>query len=241
MRYGIFSDVHGNIESLEASLAAYESEGIDKYIFLGDVVGYGANPAECICMLRARNPVCIAGNHDWAAVSRLPTDYFNDQARAAIVWTRARLNAVDIGYISSFGLCHEEIDFVCVHGSPDNPQVFNYILDEHDAERNFSCFGKKLCFIGHSHRMETYILEKNTVSRLGDYTISLNPDNRYIVNVGSVGQPRDRDPRACICIYDDENKSLTFRRNNYDINSAAEKILKEGLPVILAERLYGGY
>jgi diadenosine tetraphosphatase ApaH/serine/threonine PP2A family protein phosphatase len=240
MRYGIFSDVHSNLEAFEAALDFYKKEVIDKFIYLGDIVGYGANPNECSALLRRLNPICIAGNHDWAAIGEFSVSYFNEAAKEVILWTQEYLSEENIQYLRTFALTHEEDDFICVHGSLDEPQRFNYIFDISDAQLSFSYLEKRICFIGHSHRREAFRKKNNSVSVIGDLQIKLEKNSQYIINVGSVGQPRDRDPRLSLCVYDDDQDVVKFARLEYNIKKAADKIIEKGLPLFLAERLYVG-
>jgi len=240
MRYGIFSDVHSNLEAFEVALDFYKKEAVDKFIYLGDIIGYAANPNECTSLLRRLNPICIAGNHDWAAIDKFNIAHFNVYAREAILWTQKELTEESIQYLQGFNLTYQEDDFICVHGSLDEPEQFNYIFDVADARLNFPYLQKRLCFIGHSHRMEVYCLEDGEVSCIRDYEIKLKEDQKYIINVGSVGQPRDRDPRLSLSIYDSELEVVKFFRLEYNIKKAADKIIENKLPFILAERLYTG-
>ncbi|MCM8786568.1 MAG: metallophosphatase family protein [Candidatus Omnitrophica bacterium] len=240
MRYGIFSDVHSNLEAFSIVYDFYKSNQIDKYIFIGDIVGYGANPKECLYLLKNLNPVSIAGNHDWAAVGKLELDYFNEYAKIALLWTKEKISFDDCLYIKSFLLFYEEDNFVCVHGSLEEPQKFNYILGIMDSWRNFSLLKKDILFVGHSHRRESYVYCNGKVMYMPDMELEIQKNTKYIINVGSVGQPRDRDNRSCVCIYDSDRRRVFFKRLEYNIKKAAEKILEEGLPQILATRLYIG-
>jgi diadenosine tetraphosphatase ApaH/serine/threonine PP2A family protein phosphatase len=241
MRYGIFSDVHSNLEAFQAVYDYYKKQKIDKFIFLGDIIGYGADPRQVISLLKTLNPRCIAGNHDWALLDKFSIDRFNPQAKEAILWTKTELFPEQIRYLRTFELTHETDDFICVHGSLEEPHKFNYILDTTDAEINFPLLKKKICFVGHSHRREVFCLKEDRSSRLFTNTIKIRNDEKYIINVGSVGQPRDRDPRASLCVYDSDKNIVIFKRLDYNIKGAAAKILKAGLPSVLAERLYIGY
>ncbi|MCM8831229.1 MAG: metallophosphatase family protein [Candidatus Omnitrophica bacterium] len=240
MRYGIFSDVHSNLEAFSVVYDFYKNNQIDKYIFIGDIVGYGANPKECLYLLKELNPICVAGNHDWAVVNKLGLDYFNEYAKTALLWTKEKVFFDDCLYINSFALVYEEDNFVCVHGSLEEPQNFNYIFSIMDSWRNFSLLKKDILFVGHSHRMESYVYYNGKVRYLPDMELEIQKDAKYIINVGSVGQPRDRDNRSCACIYDSDKKVVFFKRLEYNIKKAAEKILESGLPQILATRLYFG-
>lgn len=243
MRYGIFSDVHSNLEALGVALDYYKKEKISQFIFLGDIIGYGANPFEVISLLRSLNPVCIAGNHDWGVPNKLSIDYFNQYAQAGIIWTKRKITQEQIFWLYSLPLTFTRENFICVHGSLTDPERFYYIMDKYDAELNFPLLEKQICFVAHSHRKGVYFSEgkrKGTTHILDD-KVELKEKGKYIVNVGSVGQPRDSDPRACVCIYDSDLSVVSFNRLEYNIKIAADKILEAGLPPILASRLYSGW
>lgn len=240
MRYGIFSDVHSNLEAFSVVYDFYKKMNVDKYIFIGDIIGYGANPGECLYLLKNLNPVAVAGNHDWAVIDKLELDYFNSYAKEAILWTKNRILFEDSLYINSFLLMYEEDDFVCVHGSLESPQKFNYILNLSDSLRNFLLLKKDILFVGHSHKMVSFIFYDNKVMYLYDMEFEIQKNAKYIINVGSVGQPRDRDNRSCACIYDSDKKVVFLKRLEYNIKKAADKILSAGLPQVLAMRLYIG-
>jgi len=241
MRYGIFSDIHSNLEAFRVVTDFYKEQAIDRYIFLGDAVGYGANPHESIDLLKTL-PDCtsIAGNHDWGVVNKLSIEYFNPYAKEAILWTKKHLRPGDTRFLTGLPLIHEEPEFTCVHGSLQSPEAFHYILNEEDAVSNFPSLQKKLLFIGHSHRREVFIEKGGELRYSKNDEILLEQDARYIVNVGSVGQPRDSDRRAACCIYDSRKQSITFRRLDYDVDTAAQKITKAGLPTVLGARLFLG-
>ncbi|MBU1112709.1 MAG: metallophosphatase family protein [Candidatus Omnitrophica bacterium] len=240
MKYAVFSDVHGNLEAFKAALDVYYREKIDHYIFLGDIVGYGAEPKECLSRLKELKAVVVAGNHDWAVSGKFPANNLNIYAREAIFWTQKRLKKEDLAYLDKFSLTVEEEDFICVHGSLKSPHEFDYIFDLDDASVNFNFLQKKICFIGHTHRPGIYCQGNDKISYIEQPEIRLEPGKRYIVNVGSVGQPRDGDPRASFCIYDDEAESLQIIRVGYDVAKSASAILNQGLPAMLANRLYDG-
>lgn len=241
MRYGIFSDVHSNMEALESVVGFYKNENIDRFIFLGDIIGYGAQPRPVTTLLNSLNPLCIAGNHDWGVCDRLNLDYFNEYAKIAIVWTREKLTKEQIQRLYLLPLIYEEADFICVHSSLIEPEQFHYITDKYDAALNLAVLNKRICFIGHSHRQEFYYRKDNEIIYGHEDKVDIYPSRKYIVNVGSVGQPRDKDPRSCCCIYDTEDNTVSFRRIKYDIKAAADKILDAGLPHLLASRLYAGW
>lgn len=241
MRYGIFSDIHGNIEAFKTALEHYKKENIDKFIFLGDIVGYGANPNEAIAILSALNPVCVAGNHDWAAIGELSADYFNEYSKKAIFWTKACLSDSEKAYLKSFPLLYNEKNFLCVHGSLKEPEKFNYIWGLNEARENFELMKTNILFVGHSHRAQIYYKNKDGIFFHTDASISIKKEEKYIINVGSVGQPRDRDSRLSLCVYDSEENIVSIKRLVYNITLTADKIIKAGLPQMLATRLFAGW
>lgn len=240
MRYAIFSDVHGNLEAFGEALNFYRNQNIDKFICLGDTVGYGANPNECLNLLKGLNSEKIAGNHDWATIGKFNINYFNRQAKEAIIWTREKVNKENKRFLENLSLKYQEKNFCCVHGSLDKPGKFNYTISAQQAHINFSRLNKQICFIGHSHLAETFSLEKGEIRLTRHKQLKVEKNKKYIVNVGSVGQPRDGDPRLSLCAYDTKKKLLEFQRIPYNIEAAAGKIIKSGLPVFLAQRLYVG-
>jgi predicted phosphodiesterase len=240
MRFAIFSDIHSNLEALNSVLCAYQQERIDKYLCVGDIVGYGANPTECIKIVRERNIPAVAGNHDWASSGKFSIEYFNPYAREAVSWTRKKLDSADVNYLNDLQLVYEEGDFCLVHGTLVKPEHFDYLFELSDAQDSFEALKTKLCFVGHTHYPIVFKRGGQRIEYVKDMHISVEPDKQYIINVGSVGQPRDGDNRACLCIYDSEEKAVEIKRVEYDIRVAQKKILKEGLPPSLANRLILG-
>ncbi|MCK4809759.1 MAG: metallophosphoesterase family protein [Candidatus Omnitrophica bacterium] len=242
MKYAIFSDIHGNLEALKIALGNLEEEDIDEFIFLGDAVGYGANPNEVVGVLRELKDLKgIAGNHDCAVINKFPLTYFNPVAAKAILWTKDILTEESISFLETLPLIREKYGFICVHGSLFEPQEFHYILYIEHARDNFPLFKERICFIGHTHSKEIYILKDGNFSLSTADCLKIEEGSRYIINVGSIGQPRDRDNRLCFCVYDDKNALVTFKRLEYNIEKTAAKIIKAGLPESLAMRLYRGF
>lgn len=241
MKYAIFSDVHANLEAFEAVIGAYKGESIDAYFCVGDLVGYGADPCQCIEKIKEVASVTVAGNHDWASVDLCPIEYFNPQAAKAIEWTRKELDGNSKAFLESLPLVHQEKAFTLVHGSLDNPGDFRYVLDAYSAEQTFRRMQTQICFVGHSHVPGIFV--RNRDSRIHyscECPIVIETGNSYLVNVGSVGQPRDGNPDACYCIFDTGSNTLKIRRIPYDIRTAGEKIINAGLPRFLADRLLTG-
>ncbi len=249
MRYGIFADVHSNLEALEAVSHAYKNEAIDKYLCAGDVVGYGANPQECVDQVKMLAMITVAGNHDWASVDLFSVDYFNPVAKEAIFWTKNNLDNASSYFLKSLGLVYQNEYLTLVHGTLNNPQEFNYMSDDYAVEETFRLLETRLCFVGHSHvagivcRDEdgcTFYHGPSTKIDNSDINIEIRENNKYIVNVGSVGQPRDGNPLGTYCIYDTDAKIVQIRRISYDIQTARRKIIEAGLPRVLGDRLLSG-
>jgi len=239
MAHAVFSDVHGNREAFEAVVAFCRQQGIDRYYFAGDIVGYGADPEACIALLRDVGACCILGNHDAAALGKLDTGFFNLPAQKAIAWTAGRLCLEERRILDSWPLAALE-SFMMVHGTPDRPETFGYVLSSYEALKAFSAFTRQLVFVGHTHRPGVFVEEKKGIHFDKSVSFTLSPGRRYIVNVGSVGQPRDGDPRACVCFFDEGKGTVTLHRVAYDVAGAAGRILAAGLPPVLAERLFEG-
>jgi diadenosine tetraphosphatase ApaH/serine/threonine PP2A family protein phosphatase len=240
MRYGIMADIHGNLEALEAVMEAFSGERIDSLICAGDIVGYGADPVECVARVRKTASAAIAGNHEWGVLGLTSLDYFNDFAGAAIVWTKDALDAASMDYIRSLGLVYESGAMTVVHGTPESPEDFNYILSEADAHHSMQFMKTAVCFVGHSHSPGIFSSGARKAVRSAGNDVVLVGGEKYIVNVGSVGQPRDGDPRAAYAIFDTARSTVTIKRVGYDIKKAQEKILAAGLPPGLAYRLSEG-
>ena len=239
MRYGIIADIHSNLEALEAVLEVHDAKGVESYLSTGDLVGYGADPCACIDRVREIGTVVTAGNHDWAAANRLSLDYFNPYAREAIYWTQERLSPEHFRYLEELPLTEKVDDITLVHGTLYDPENFDYLLTAYDAHLSLQTLTTPLCLVGHSHVPITFLLD-------GHVTFSFEPETdltgveKAIVNPGSVGQPRDENPKAACGFYDSETKMITIERVPYDIEKATAKIIRAGLPEVLAERLWLG-
>jgi predicted phosphodiesterase len=241
VRYGIFSDVHSNLEALDAVIKAYKKERIDRYLCVGDVVGYASNPTECINIIKALAMVTVAGNHDWASVNLFPVDDFNPNALEAISWTRRNLGDSDRNFLESLKLVYNNEDLTLAHGTLDNPGDFNYMTDSAVAEESFKFLETEVCFVGHTHIAGAFIKDEfGNIDYRRDESINISPSNKYIVDVGSTGQPRDGNPQAAYCIYDTDKKEVLLKRIDYDIQAVRKKIIDAGLPRFLGDRLLAG-
>lgn len=240
MRYAVLSDIHGNAEALEAVLEVADCHGVEAYLCLGDIVGYGPDPARVVGEVVARGMVSVRGNHDEAAVNPDADRYFNDLAAHAIAWTRERLSDAERSVLSELPLTCELDGVLLVHASPGDPGAWRYLLSASEAEPEFREFGQRLCLIGHSHVPMVVAHGDDGFRQLPAGDIRLEPAERYIVNVGSVGQPRDGDARACFVVLDDEEARLRFVRVAYAAERTREKILAVGLPAVLGDRLLVG-
>jgi predicted phosphodiesterase len=241
MRYAILADVHANLAALRAVLEDIRMKGgVDEMWCLGDIVGYGPQPRECIDLIKKYCKVCIAGNHDIAAVGKLDLSYFNPAAAEACQWTTAQLNPVDARYLEDLPLQAESGDFLLVHGSPYD-LTMEYIISTAVAEKNFDFFDNKFCLAGHSHVPAAFRKEDVVHAiHLSESVGLVMHAHRMIVNPGSVGQPRDGDPRASYAIYDSEGLMLRLYRVEYNITDTQDKMMKAGLPVPLIARLEQG-
>ncbi|MCU0452761.1 MAG: metallophosphatase family protein [Bacteroidetes bacterium] len=232
MRTAIISDIHGNLEALEAVLASIRSEGMDRIICLGDIVGYGADPGPCIDLVRSACAFAVLGNHDAAAVDISLAERFSSHAAAAIIWTGTKLSAEHLQYLRGLPLLHAESDRLYVHASPLEPALWNYVFDSIDAREALTEVDRGVCFIGHTHTPALFRDRKAAGP--------LRREESAIINVGSVGQPRDGAPEASYGTFDDDAWSYRNVRVPYDIDTAAKKIRESGLPSRLADRLFVG-
>jgi diadenosine tetraphosphatase ApaH/serine/threonine PP2A family protein phosphatase len=237
MRYAVLSDIHANLEALEAVLADATGR-VDSLLCLGDVVGYGADPAACVELIGERAAVVAAGNHEYAVLGRLELDWFNPWAQAAAEWTHARLDADHLAWLQRLPLRAEAGDATLVHASPVDPEEWDYLVGDEDGFAAFAAFATRLCFVGHSHLPGLWSLgSSGPEHRPGRVAVALEAGRRYVINVGSVGQPRDRDPRAAYALWDAGRGTVSLRRVPYDVDTARRKILGAGLPRLLADRL----
>jgi len=240
VRYAILSDIHGNLEALRAVLDDCAGRA-DAVLCLGDTVGYGADPLACVELVADRAQASVGGNHEYAVAGRLGMEWFNRYARAAAEWTQQRLDEDHRAYLGALPLISEIGDATLVHASPAQPDEWDYLVTAEDGFAAFPSFATRWCFVGHSHVPGAWSLgSSGPEHRAGCASLQSERGRRYIVNVGSVGQPRDRDPRAAYALWDAEAGWLQIQRVAYDVGTARRKILEAGLPRFLADRLAAG-
>ncbi|HEY3247994.1 MAG TPA: metallophosphoesterase family protein [bacterium] len=240
MKYAILSDIHGNLEALTAVLADVDARHPDAVFCLGDFVGYGPDPNACVARLRPILAGAVAGNHDLAALGDLDISVFNPLAQAAILWTREQMTPETRAFLRSLPERIERDGFVAVHGSMRDP-IEEYIFEASTAEESFRAGAFHVCAVGHTHVPAVFTHQSDGV-RAGvlapEHLLHLDPATRYILNVGSVGQPRDGDPRAAYVWLEDDTARLL--RIDYPLARTQEKMIAAGLPPALAERLAYG-
>ena len=240
MRYAIIADIHANLAALMAVLSdVYQKEEIGEVWCLGDIVGYGPDPHQCIELLRRTKHICVAGNHDLAAIGEIDTSDFNPDAAAVCQWTTKQLSTTDRVYIKSLPLVIEREDFTLVHGSPRQP-VWEYVLSISTARENFTYFKSKFCLVCHTHVPGIFKLGKGSSCSFSSFPTKGGLDlgeERLIINPGAVGQPRDGDPRASYTIYDSKTKTMSLYRVPYDIAATQARMVEQRLPMRLVARL----
>lgn len=246
MRILVFSDIHGNYEALKAVLKAASNEGYDCIYCLGDLVGYGPRPDECVSKIRELPDLtCVMGNHDAAVSGYISIESFNQDAQESVHWVVDRLTPENLLYLNHLPDLLVKDDCTLTHGSPRNP-IWEYILDSYTARMNYEFFETQCCFIGHSHQPIVFKYGIND-GILPTWSIPIHgekfdfTDERVILNPGSVGQPRDRDPRASFGIFDDKTLTWTVHRIRYNIEKVQKDILDGGLPERNAQRLEDGW
>lgn len=238
MKAAVISDIHSNLEALQAVLKDIKKRRIKKILCLGDLVGYGANPNECVDLCLKESDLIIAGNHDWAAIGKTDIARFNPMAAEAIRWTKKHLTDSSAEKLKGLSLTEKLGDLFLAHASPNNPSEWNYLTSFADFQEAFGLFAGKICFIGHTHIPGAAFQDANSYTDfLRETPFPLIEKRRFIINVGSVGQPRDLDPRACYAIYDGNTNALEIIRIEYNIPLTEQKIIDAGLPEVLAQRL----
>ncbi len=244
MRYAVISDIHSNLEALSAVISKIAGLKADRILCLGDIVGYNTNPNEVIDILKSEKALCIIGNHDAVAFGLREPEDFNPLAKTAVLWTREQLTDENKTFLSNLPKELKVDDFYIIHGSIHDTD--RYILDKVDIMENFqfmeTLVGKpQIGFFGHTHVRTAYIYYRDVISVDLSFELALSPMRKYLINPGSVGQPRDYDPRASFLVYDTMEKKVAFYRTDYDIAACQDKIIQAGLPPQLATRLAMGW
>ncbi|MEM6532869.1 MAG: metallophosphoesterase family protein [Myxococcota bacterium] len=242
MRYAIFSDVHGNLEALQAALEFFESQRIDRYVFLGDAVGYGASPNEVCDLIRPLAAHSVLGNHDAAVAGRMAFDEYYEAARHSLSWCIEQLTPVNMEWLRGIPYTDADETFNYCHGSPGDPESFDYLFSPDQVVEMIRLGFQvpKVTLIGHSHLTVAFRVHEESVESLVAEQIDLSDDAHYIITVGSVGQPRDRDPRACCCTYDTTEGIFRFHRLVYDVLTARQRVHDAGLSPVFGDRLLVG-
>lgn len=241
MRYLVLADIHANLEALEAVLD--DAPEYDAVLCLGDLVGYGPNPNECVNLVRELPKLTsLVGNHDWAALGKIDASYFNSFARQAVEWTDEHLDPDVRAFLEDLEPKLLNTEFALAHGSPRDP-IWEYLEDETQGPENFRQFESPFCLVGHTHVPRVFVETRNGSSRIdvvmpqADEMLEVGRGERHIINPGGIGQPRNGDPRAAYGLLDTDAGTFTFRRVPYDIPATQEKIRDAGLPPALASRL----
>jgi predicted phosphodiesterase len=239
MRYAVIADIHANLEALEVVLNDAKAQQCTHYCCVGDVVGYNANPKECLDIVRSMGMPVVKGNHDEYCSTEDNLEGFNPHAAEAVSWTRKQLNPDDRKWLREFKYIRLVASFTMVHATLDGPQRWGYVFDRLAAAASFTYQNTAVCFFGHTHVPLAFV--RDSVVRGGTYSkFRVEPGKKYFVNVGAVGQPRDGNPKAGYVVYDLNEQTIELRRLDYDIPKAQKKILEAGLPQRLADRLAVG-
>ncbi len=236
MKYAVIADIHANLEAFEVVLEDAKAQRVTHYCCVGDVVGYNANPKECLDLVRDMGMPCVKGNHDEYCSSDESLEGFNPHAAEAVNWTRRQLSEADRQWLRDMKYVRLVASFSMVHATLDQPNRWGYVFDKLAAAASFTYQNTSVCFFGHTHVPVAFI--RDSVVRGGTYSkFKVEPNRKYFVNVGSVGQSRDGVAKATYVIYDLDEQSIELRRLDYDISKAQKKILAAGLPPRLADRL----
>jgi predicted phosphodiesterase len=237
MRYAIVADIHGNLEALETAREYIAKHDLTRVVCLGDSIGYGANPNECLQWVFAHAELHVLGNHEAAVIHEKVRLHFNDYARVAIDWTAERLDPGLVCKIKELPFLQISDPMTLAHGTVHSPERFDYMFDLPDAHRSFLAMKARVAFVGHSHIPCFFTEREPACGRLSEGVLKLKDGERYILNPGSIGQPRDRDPRLSLGVFDADELTFEIVRLPYDNKKAAQKIRAEGLPRLLADRL----
>ncbi|UCG62432.1 MAG: metallophosphoesterase family protein [Candidatus Zixiibacteriota bacterium] len=241
MKLALISDIHGNLEALVSVLKHVEKQNVDEIHCLGDVIGYGSDPSGCLELVDKSCTVKLMGNHEYAALGLEDTDDYNPAAQKSAIWTRSQLSDKEKAVIAEFQMSHVLKDMFLVHASPFEPEDWHYVLNAEAALEAFEHLDERICFLGHSHVPQIYAEREDDLPRCQTgHDFQPDEESRYLINVGSVGQPRDNDPRACYVTFDTNEYEVLYHRSEYDIETAQGKMVQANLPRMLIARLAMG-
>ncbi|MEE8577014.1 MAG: metallophosphoesterase family protein [candidate division Zixibacteria bacterium] len=242
MKVALISDIHGNLEALEAVLADIEKKQVEAVYCLGDVIGYGSQPSLCLATVKSSCDILLMGNHEYYALGLVDDSCLSAVAQNSAKWTQEQLNDHDMEILADLPMNSQLADIELVHASPHGPEEWHYILGKNEAEKAFEAMSGKICFHGHTHLPAIFgIAPDNSICQQIGHDFLPDRDNRYLVNIGSVGQPRDHDPRASYVTFDSDEWEIDFHRVEYDISATQKKMRAAGLPDLLVERLVEGH
>ncbi len=243
-RVGIISDIHSNLEALDAALKWLDSQSVEDVVCLGDVVGYGPNPNECCDLVRRVSSVTLLGNHDAAVIGAMSTEFYRDAARHAIQWTRRQLSSTHLEWLYRLPYTHRRPDdgIAFCHSAPISPSNYFYVVFKDDAQAHFRVLDRlaSLSLFGHSHLIRAFALAGGKATETDIAKVKWTDGTKFLVSVGSVGQPRDRDPRGAVSFVDLDNGTIQMHRFEYDKGKTARKIVQAGLEPHFGERLMTG-
>ncbi|HUV31066.1 MAG TPA: metallophosphoesterase family protein [Acidobacteriota bacterium] len=241
MRCALISDIHANLEALQTVFRDIDEQHLDRVHCLGDVIGYGCNPVECLNLVVRHCDIKLLGNHEYVALGLLDWSHLNKVARDSMAWTVSQLDDRELAQLADFELDATIHGAYLVHASPRQPDQWHYIMTISEAKGSFECFPQQTAFFGHSHVPHIYSAYPDGTygSKVG-HDFNPDPEGRYLVNVGSVGQPRDNDPRSSYVIYDSKQQEIIFRRVEYDVGLTQKKMKEASIHKMLADRLVVG-
>jgi len=244
MRLGIFSDIHANLEALHAVIAAYRGERVDRFLCAGDVVGYGASPSDCVKLMREMTPEVVLGNHDAAVAGVMDYSYYYEAARRVLDMHANALSDDEMAWLAAlpYSRRYPELGIKLCHGSPVDEREFDYIFAPEQAFSLLPFYNTldQITFIGHSHLCRVFALTPHTVEEIAAKQFYIDRDRKFVISVGSIGQPRDYDNRASYTVFDTETRLFQFKRIEYDIEAAANRIFTAGLERNFGNRLFIG-
>ncbi len=241
MKLALISDIHGNLEALTEVLKDIEKQKVDRIHCLGDVIGYGGDPVACVHLIEKNCDIKLIGNHEFAVLGLVSTESYNFAAQAATEWTTEQMTDVELAIISDYEMMRPVGDTLMVHASPHEPDRWHYLLSPESGADAFAATDKRICFHGHTHVPMIFVERQNDLPGVkAGHDFLPSEENRHLINTGSVGQPRDNNPRACYLTFDTDEYEIKFHRVEYDIATAQGKMAQANLPEMLISRLSSG-